>query len=321
MDLRFIHQNWLFVAILVLILGYILYRYIEKNKKKTAIKFSSIYFLKKAAGTKHIKKMKRRYDLIFFMEIFVVVLLLISLADPHLPLKQTKKGINLVLVMDTSGSMNAQDYKPNRLESAKKAGAILLENLKEEDNVGIVSFSSGTRTVCYLTPLKSKLTEKINSISTAEGQTAIGDGLALGIEMVSSIPNKKRVVVLMSDGVSNTGIFSPKDAVALAKKYNVQVYAIGLGSDEPVILGYDWFGRPQYADLDETTLLYIAEQTGGTYYKSVDGKTLNDIYENLPENIEREKEDVSVKNWAIGLAILLLIIVLYARYGKKRILV
>ncbi|MCK5176769.1 MAG: VWA domain-containing protein [Candidatus Aenigmarchaeota archaeon] len=321
MDLRFIHYAWLVAAFVVLVGGYFLFKYIEKNKKKTAVKFSSIFFLKKAAGESHIKKMKRRHNMIFFMEIFVVVLLLVSLADPHLPLKQSKKGINIVLVIDTSGSMNAQDYKPNRLESAKKAASTLLEHLKPEDYVGIVTFSSGTRTVCYLTPQKSRVEEKMDSIKTAEGQTAVGDGLALGVEMVSSIPNKKRVVVLLTDGVSNTGIFSPGDAAKLAKTNKVQVYTIGLGSDQPVILGHDWFGRPQYAELDEATLLSIAKETGGTYYKSVDDKTLNQIYDSLPKEIEREKEDVSIKNWAIGLAIVGLLVILSMRYGTKRILI
>ena len=321
MDLRFIHYIWLGIALLFLILGYLLFKYNEKNKKKTAIKFSSIYFLKKAAGQKHIGKVKKRYSFIFFMEIFVVILLLVSLADPHLPLKQSKKGINIVLVIDTSGSMNAQDYKPNRLESAKKSASMLVETLKTQDYVGIVTFSSGTRTVCYLTPQKNKLKNKLDSINLAEGQTAIGDGLALGIEMASSIPNKKRVVVLLSDGVSNTGIFSPKEAAVLGKKNKVQVYTIGLGSEQPVILGYDWFGRPQYAELDEATLQAIAKETEGIYYKSINDKTLNEIYKNLPKDIKREKEDVSVKNWTISLAIVIMLMLLYMRYGKKKVLV
>jgi Ca-activated chloride channel family protein len=93
-----------------------------------------------------------------------------------------------------------------------------------------------------------------------------------------------------------------------------------MGSVEPVVLGYDWLGNPQYAELDEATLQAIAQETDGKYFKSVDDKTLEEIYKNISQEIEREKEPTSIKNWLFSLAILTLLVELYMRYGKNRII-
>ena len=138
--------------------------------------------------------------------------------------------------------------------------------------------------------------------------------------MATSIPNKKKVVILLSDGVNNAGVISPADAIKFAKSNEIQVYTIGMGSEEPVILGRDWFGRPQYAELDEETLKTIAKETGGKYFKSVDTNTLDDIYKNISQDIKREKEETNIKDLFFLAAALTLLIEIYLRYGKKRII-
>ena len=139
--------------------------------------------------------------------------------------------------------------------------------------------------------------------------------------MATSIPNKKKVIILLSDGVNNAGVVSPKEAVKYAKANKIQVYTVGMGSEKPVILGYDFFGNPQYAELDEATLKYIAKETGGKYYKSVNEHTLDEIYKNIGENIKREWENTSIKDWFFVAALVILLINAYIIYGKYRIVV
>ncbi|MEA1905682.1 MAG: VWA domain-containing protein [Euryarchaeota archaeon] len=305
--------------LLLLILPVIYYAYtIHREKKRaSALKFSNLGIIKEASGKKH----SLRQNLPFYILLFAITLLILGLADPHIPLKQAKEGVNVVLVIDNSGSMQASDYTPTRLEAAKRSAAILIRNLDSKDNVGIVVFESGATTAAYLTPYKDKALEKLKAVEPREGKTAIGDGVALAVDMATSIPNKKKVVILLSDGVNNAGVVAPGEAVVFARTLNIQVNAIGMGSVEPVVLGYDFFGRPQYAELDEATLKAIAAETGGQYYKSVDDSTLDEIYANISQNIERVREETSIKDWFFAAALVVLLVYLYVIYGKYRIIV
>jgi Ca-activated chloride channel family protein len=192
--------------------------------------------------------------------------------------------------------------------------------LNYNDNSGVVIFSSGATTSAYLSPYKDKVLDKLSGIRQPEGQTAIGDGLALAVDMATSIPNKKKVIILMSDGVNNAGVISPDEAISFANTNNIQVYTVGIGSNENVLLGYDPFGTPQYAQLDEATLQKIATETNGQYFRSVDSSTLEKIYSELPQKIEREPEDSSIKDWFVIGAIGVLLAQLYLRFGRYRIL-
>ncbi len=312
--MNFENPIW-FAALVIIPLIWYFYKISVKKKKAAAIKFSSISLIKEAGGGK-----SRAKDILFYMNILLIILLITALADPHIPLEQTREGVNVVMVMDVSGSMAATDYQPTRLDASRQSAKILLDELDSKDNAGVVIFSSGATTSAYLSPYKDKVLEKLMSIKQTEGETAIGDGLALAVDMATSIPNRKKVIILMSDGVNNAGVISPDDAIKFAKTNNIQVYTIGIGSKDRVILGYDWFGRPQYAELDEATLQKIAEDTGGQYFKSVDSSTLSLIYRELPKKIEREQEDTSIKDWAVFASIGVLLSELYLRFGRYRIL-
>ena len=130
---------------------------------------------------------------------------------------------------------------------------------------------------------------------------------------------KKGVVILLSDGVHNSGLVTPEEATEYAKINGVQIHTIGLGSVEPVFLRDDIYGEPQYAELDEETLLIIAQQTSGNYYKSLDEKTLNEIFVNLSSNLAYEIEYSTIRDWFIAAAIGLLLIDAYIIYGRYRI--
>lgn len=303
--------------LLVIPVIYYLYQRIIKQKQKEAIKFSNLSFIKSALGD---KDKSRRANILFYLSLAAIALMLIGFSDPHIPLKQAKEGVNVVLVLDISGSMSANDYKPSRIEAAKKSAEILLNSLHPKDQVGIVVFESGATTAAYLSPYKDKVIQKLRSIASKQGATAIGDGLSLGVDMATSIPNKKKVIILLSDGVNNAGVISPDDAIQFAKTSKIQVYTIAMGSEQPVVLSYDWFGNPQYAELDEATLKKIAENTGGKYFKSVDDKTLDNIYKNISQDIVREKEETNIKEWFFLAALIILLVELYMRYGKRRII-
>jgi len=299
----------------LLLFVYIFIRCMLKRKRRDALKFSSVY------GLKVVSKGVRKRDMIFTALILLSLLfVIIALADPHIPLAQEKEGVNVVLAIDSSGSMQAKDYKPSRFEAAKNAAKILINSLQPKDYVGIVIFESGATTAAYLTPYKERVIEKLNSLQPKEGRTAIGDGLSLAVDMATSIPNRKRIVILLSDGVNNAGVVSPEEAIQFAKTEGVQVYTVGMGSEERVVIGYDWLGRPQYAELDEALLKKIAQQTNGRYFKSVNERTLSEIYATISQNIKREKELVSIKDWFIILALVTLLIEIYLRYGRYRVI-
>ncbi len=298
------------------LLAYIYHIY-RKKKKESVLKFSSLGIVKKASSGKK----KYRLHLPFILLMVAIIFIILGLADPNIPLKQAKEGVNVVLVIDDSGSMAANDYSPTRLEAAKDSAGILIDSLNAKDNIGIITFESGATTAAYLTPFKDKAVQKLRAIQQREGQTAIGDGLAMAIDMATSIPNKKKVVILLSDGVNNAGVISPAEAAQYAKTNKIQVYTIGMGSEKPVVLGYDWFGNPQYAQLDENTLKQIAQETGGDYYKSVDDKTLDDIYKNISGKIDREWEQTSIKNWFLIAALIVLVTNIYLIYWKYRMVV
>jgi len=312
----FYEPAWLFALLLLPVLAGV-YWYITRKKKQEAIAFSRIAFVKSALGD--ARKSKRAH-ILFIVALAVIGLLVIGLADPHIPLEQTKEGTNVILVLDISGSMQANDYQPSRIEAAKTSAEQLVSSLDPKDSVGVITFQSGATTAAYLSQDKDRVKEKIAAIEPGSGETAIGDGLALGVDMAKSVPNKKSVIILLSDGVNNAGVITPDEAVALAKSAGIPVFTVGLGTTTPTVLGYDWLGNPQYAQLDEKTLQSIADQTGGKYFKSVDDKTLREVYSGLSSDIVREKEDTSIKDYFIAAALVLLALEFWLRYGRGRII-
>ena len=245
---------------------------------------------------------------------------IIALANPQIVTAGMQKGINLGIVLDGSESMAASDYKPTRLEAAKNAVNSLVEKTSGKNNVGVVLFETGASTISYLTPVKEKTLNSISLIQQGNGATAIGDGLSLGVDMVSAILDKKRVIILLSDGIQNSGLVSIEQATQYAIINNVQVHTIGIGSEKPVYIRDDIYGEPQYAELDENALKNISNSTGGSYFKSLDEQTLNEIVLELSSNIEYETELSTIRDWFIGSAIGLLLLNMYIIYGKYRII-
>ena len=306
--------NALFLFLLIPVLVFIYYKY-NSNKKESILKFSTLKIIKKT----NVKNNLIRKHIPFLLVIIVFSLIIIALANPQIVTLGSEKGVNLGIVLDGSESMAASDYEPTRLDAAKRAITSLVTKTSETNNVGVVLFETGAGTISYLTPVKQKTLDSISSIQQGTGATAIGDGLSLGIDMVSSILDKKRVIILLSDGIHNSGLVSPEQATQYAILNNVQVHTIGIGSNEPVYLRDDIYGDPQYAELDEQTLQDIASSTGGNYFKSLDEQGLNEILLELNTNLEYETELSTIRDWFIGSAIIILLIDIYIIYGKFRI--
>jgi len=312
-----IQFEYIYALFLLLIIPglYFLYSKYNSEKKDSILKFSSLKIVKKSI----MKKNFLRKHLPFILMMGILGLAIVGLANPQIPILSVEKGINLSIVLDGSESMAASDYTPTRLDAAKNAITNLISKVGSQNNVGIVLFESGATTISYLTPEKEKSINAISSIQQGQGATAIGDGLSLGIDMASSIPDKKGVVILLSDGVHNSGLITPKEVIEYAKINNVQIHTIGLGSIEPVYLRDDIYGEPQYAELDEDTLVAISQETGGNYYKSLDEQTLNEIFVSLSNNLEYEMEYSTIRDWFIASAIGLLLFNVYIIYGRYRI--
>ena len=312
--MEFGFSNALFLFLLIPVLVFIYYKY-NSNKKESILKFSTLKIIKKT----NVKNNLIRKHIPFLLVIIVFSLIIIALANPQIVTLGSEKGVNLGIVLDGSESMAASDYEPTRLDAAKRAITSLVTKTSETNNVGVVLFETGAGTISYLTPVKQKTLDSISSIQQGTGATAIGDGLSLGIDMVSSILDKKRVIILLSDGIHNSGLVSPEQATQYAILNNVQVHTIGIGSNEPVYLRDDIYGDPQYAELDEQTLQDIASSTGGNYFKSLDEQGLNEILLELNTNLEYETELSTIRDWFIGSAIIILLIDIYIIYGKFRI--
>ena len=307
--------NALFLFLLIPLLIFIYHRY-NSNKKESILKFSSLKVIKKTDVKKHVI----RKHLPFVLVIIILSLTIIALANPQIETAGVQKGINLGIVLDGSESMAASDYKPTRLEAAKNAANSLVEKTSGKNNVGVVLFETGASTISYLTPVKERTLNSISLIRQGNGATAIGDGLSLGVDMVSAILDKKRTIVLLSDGIQNSGLVSIEQATQYAIINNVQVHTIGIGSEKPVYIRDDIYGEPQYAELDEDALKNISNSTGGSYFKSLDEQTLNEIVLELSSNIEYETELSTIRDWFIGSAIGLILLNMYIIYGKYRII-
>ena len=157
-------ENELVLVFLLVIPGlFYLYHKVLVKKKKAAIQFSNLSYLKSVIGN---KKYSKRDSFLFYISICVVMFMIIGFADPHIPLEQSKEGVNVVLVIDVSGSMQANDYPPSRLESAKNSAEILLNSLQPKDNVGIVTFETGATTAAYLSPYKDMVIETARYFTT-----------------------------------------------------------------------------------------------------------------------------------------------------------
>ena len=221
----------------------------------------------------------------FFITLILVVVALGRPQRSNERVEQYTEGIDIILVMDISESMDLQDFKPNRLESSKQT-AIDFINGRFGDRIGMVVFAGEAYSLAPLTNDYELLTDLINEISfsmmEAKG-TAIGSAIASATNRMKDAESASKVLILLSDGESNAGNVDPLFAAQLASALDIKIYTIAVGKDGLVPYGTDFFGRPQMVEsyLDETTLREIAKIGNGQFFRAADGGTLQTIFDQI----------------------------------------
>lgn len=261
----------------------------------------------------------------FVLRMAAVAVLIIILARPQSTnswQNTSTEGIDIVMAMDISSSMLAQDLKPNRLEASKDVAASFI-NGRPNDNIGLVVFAAESFTQCPLTTDHTVLLNLFKDIQPGiiQDGTAIGLGLANAVSRIKDSQARSKVIILLTDGVNNAGEIAPVTAAEIAKTFGIRVYAIGVGTRGKAPFPFQTAFGIQYqdvdVDIDEPTLKQIAATTGGQYFRATDNASLKEIYSEIDK---MEKTKISVqqyskkqeeyKNWALLLFALLLVEIL-----------
>ncbi|MDC3196033.1 VWA domain-containing protein [Flavobacteriaceae bacterium] len=228
-----------------------------------------------------------------------LTLLIIALARPRNVAVSTKvkanRGIDIVMAIDVSASMLARDLKPNRLE-ALKVVATNFVNRRPNDRIGIVVYAGESFTQTPITSDKDITRRTISEIKWGqlEGGTAIGMGLGSAVNRLKESEAKSKVIILLTDGVNNSGFVDPKTATELAKELNIKVYTVGIGTNGMADFPFskDARGRLQFrkqqVEIDEELLQFIASETQGQYFRATDNSELQEIYDEI-DTLEKTK--------------------------------
>lgn len=280
--------------------------YAHKKRRAAAVRFSNIKTLVRLHPSKTIL-LRRLFQ---GLRILCVALLMIAMARPQTGRTQTKvstEGIDIVLVLDTSGSMQALDLdaqrrisdRRNRLEVVKEVVDKFVKK-RDNDQIGLVVFGEEAFTQCPLTldhGIVATFLDRIE-IGMAGDATAIGSAIGTAVKRLKDSEAKSKVIVLLTDGRSNAGSLSPLKAAEVAAAFGVKIYTIGAGSrgKAPFIVD-SIFGKQvvyQDVEIDEKTLREIAEKTGGSYFRAEDEAALDDIYEQIDQ---LEKTEITMSSY------------------------
>ncbi len=317
-NFQYLHPQffWLFSLIPILI-GWF---YLVQNKRKTRLKLGY------TAGLLQVKSWKTSAEKIVpVLRLLAISALIIALARPvtHSVTKKNKtnRGIDILMAIDISASMLARDLSPNRLEALKKV-AIDFVNKRPNDRIGIVGYAGESFTKIPITSDKEIIIKTIRELNYGEleGGTAIGMGLGTAINRIKDSKAKSKVIILLTDGVNNSGFVDPITASEIAKEYGIKVYTIGIGTNGmamfPVAKNLDGslVYQNQPVEIDEALLRQIAKETSGKYFRATSNTKLKAIYDEIDmmektisEEIKYENYDELYRQWVIiALALLIL---------------
>jgi Ca-activated chloride channel homolog len=258
----------------------------------------------------------------FILRLLALCSLIIALARPQTRNDEQQvngEGIDIMLCLDISGSMLSQDFTPNRMEAAKNVAAEFIDN-RPTDRIGLVIFSGESFTMCPLTSDRAMLKTQLYNVQSGllEDGTAIGSGLATGVDRLRSSPSKSKVIILLTDGENNGGLIDPNTAKEIAKAEKVRVYTIGMGTDGyaqvPVQTPAGVVMQREKVNIDEKLLTQIAKETGGQYYRAKDNESLKNIYSSIDQLEKSRIEITDIRHYterffpfALAAAILLLL--------------
>lgn len=283
------------------------------------------FTLSTVAGLKSIPKGLRVYMswLPFALLLSSFALVVVALARPQRLFSKstsTTEGINIILAMDVSTSMLAEDLSPNRLEAAKAVAAQFISS-RPNDNIGLVVFSGESFTQCPMTTDQATLLNLLYNVQTGviNDGTAIGNGLATAVSRLKDVEGKdSKVVILLTDGSNNSGSIAPLTAAEIAEALGVRIYTIGVGTQGMAPYPYQTPFGIQYqnvpVEIDEGTLTAIAQKSGGKYFRATDNNSLEEIYREIDEmekikikvDTFTQKEEMYLPFLTIGLVCLIL---------------
>lgn len=325
--LQHISFAWPWSFLLLGLIPVMIWWYTKKDKR-ASLHLSSNNFFKYSRNWR-----TGLIPVLFVFRLLAVLALIIALARPQSRYDEELKngeGIDIILCMDVSGSMMAQDLLPNRLEAAKQVAANFVEQ-RPTDRIGVVIFSGESFTLVPLTTDKNMLRGQITDIQNGmlEDGTAIGDGMGISVARLKASTSKTRIIILLTDGEDQGGRISPAEAKLMAKSYGIRVYTIGVGTEGfapfPVQLAS---GRVttqmQKVNIDEKLLRAIASETGGLYFRARDNESLQQIYGEI-DKLERSRIEFTTIHHAaekfhpfLIAAALLLLLELLLRYTVFR---
>ena len=232
-----------------------------------------------------------------------IILIILSVSRPQKSnekIERFSEGIDIMLVIDISESMQIEDFTPNRLESAKSVAKDFI-NGRFQDRIGLVVFSGESYSRCPLTTdyiLLNKYIEEINFDLISTRGTAIGSAIAIATNRMRESKSKTKILILLSDGDNTAGNIDPLTASEIAKAYGIKIYSIAIGKNGKVPFGKDYFGRPRYVEnsLDEKNLRDIAKTTEGKFYRASDNKSLENIFKEIDTFEKSEIKENRYKN-------------------------
>ena len=261
----------------------------------------------------------RFQPLLLVFRICALALVVLALARPQTvdvsSRTKTNKGIDIVMAIDVSSSMLAQDLKPSRLNALKEVAADFIDD-RQNDRIGLVVYAGESYTKTPITSDKRIVKNALRSIrydGVINDGTAIGMGLATAVNRLKDSRAKSKVIILLTDGVNNSGFIEPKIAAELAVEFQIKTYTIGLGSNgtAKAPIGVLPNGKFQYGltkvEIDEELLQSIADDTGGLYFRATDTKKLKDIYDEINKLEKTEVEEFKYYNYEEKYRILILI--------------
>jgi len=289
-NITFAHPYW-FILLIVPILMIVWYIY-KRNKVAPSLILSTAPILfKQKNNFKIVLK-----HLLFGLQILAIILIIIALTRPqssnNLQDVETE-GIDIMLSLDVSGSMLARDFKPDRLEASKDIAAEFINN-RPNDRIGLVIFSATSFTQCPLTTDHAALINLFKGVKYGflEDGTAMGDGLSTAVLRIKDSNAKSKVIILLTDGVNNSGSIDPITAAEIAKTYGIRVYTIGVGTlgeaPYPVQTPFGTHLQMMKVEIDEPVLKQIAQITGGQYFRATSNDKLRQIYNEI-DKMEKTK--------------------------------
>ena len=311
-DIYFANSNYLWLLLILPVA--LAWHFFTWKKKQAVLKMPSLLWFQDVSSI-----WSKVYPFLFIMRLIAIGLIILAISRPQTvdisTRTKTNKGIDIVMAIDVSSSMLSQDLKPDRLTALKRVAETFVED-RVSDRIGLGVYAGESYTKTPITSDKSIVKSSLREISfqgLIEDGTAIGMGLATSVNRLKDSRAKSKIIILLTDGVNNSGFIDPKIATELAVEFGIKTYTIGLGSNGTALapVGILPNGKFKYGltkvEIDEELLKEIANETGGIYFRATDNKKLEEIYEEINKLEKTEIEEFKYYNYAEKYRILVLI--------------